>query len=368
MSNETAEKNNTTTTSITSTADDFNLVLIDIVMLICRITQSKSAVINSLLDEIIQLGHAQPNQLIFKLKLKKILAQLKQSRQKSTLPNTSKTEYLESITSQIADVETGFYMATELTEDTSQSQSQFTQALTSSLDDLTNDVAASDNLVDIKQQVSQYLDKIHADVNSQSNKDAIASNQLAGLLSSMQTQLNQLQEQTLAYSAELKQKTKQALTDVLTGLPNRKACDETIATIQYSSDNPICIGVLDIDHFKRINDTYGHIAGDKILQLVAKFVQQQMHDTSFVGRWGGEEFLLILNGHKAADAFVLLSSLLLKIEQLPIQYKDQTIPLTASIGINELSALSDVTDAFDKADIALYHAKQQGRNQVQIGT
>ena len=103
------------------------------------------------------------------------------------------------------------------------------------------------------------------------------------------------------------------------------------------------------------------------MQLVARFIQNNMGDNFFVGRWGGEEFLLIMKHQSVDEAYASLSQLLVQISKLPIQYKEQDIPLTASIGVTELPIDVDVTDAFDKADVALYYAMQHGRNQVQIG-
>lgn len=347
--------------------DDFNHILIDTLIHVCHLSHSTSSVANELFEQILQLGYARPNQVIFKLKLKKILAQLKAQYRSTNLDEQTQVEYLDAMHSKISDFESEFTYANELTQQSSQHRADFSTQLANSIDEISDDVTEAESLVDIKSQVSAYLKQIKVDVKDQSEKEAQASSQLAGLLATMQSQLTNLQQQTLAYSAQLKQKDKLAQTDSLTGLPNRQGCDDALRKIQKSKPQPVCIGILDIDHFKKINDNFGHIAGDKVLQLVARFIQNNMDDNFFIGRWGGEEFLLIIEHQTIQDAYKNLTNLLVKIAQLPIQYKEQDIPLTASIGVTELPLNADATDAFDKADVALYYAKQQGRNQVQIG-
>lgn len=347
--------------------DDFNHILIDTLTHVCQLSNHAAPATNELINQILQLSYANPNQVIFKLKLKKILAQLKSQLRTSSVDEHNEAQYIDKMQGQIAEFKTEFSYANELTQESNSSRVDFTDQLNQSFSELNDDVDQAENLTDIKSQVNTYLSKIQQDVKTQSDKDALASAQLAGLLATMQSQLTNLQQQTQAYSAALKQKDKQAQTDTLTGLPNRQGCDEALKKILQAQEYPTSIGILDIDHFKKINDNYGHIAGDKVLQLIAKFVQNNMSDDFFIGRWGGEEFLLIIKQHTVQAAFEKLTKLLKQIERLPIQYKDQDIPLTASIGVTELLPDTDSNDAFDKADIALYHAKENGRNQVKIG-
>jgi diguanylate cyclase (GGDEF)-like protein len=367
VSNGIAPTAKTSSQSTVITSDDFNHILIETLIHVCQLSQSTSSIANDLFAQILQLGYANPNQVIFKLKLKKILAQLKTQCRTNQFDEQTQVEYLDSMHGRIAEFESEFTYANELTQQSSQHRSEFSQQLSSSITEISDDVAEAESLVDIKSQVSAYLEQIKVDVKNQSDKEALASSQLAGLLATMQSQLTNLQQQTLAYSAALKQKDKLAQTDSLTGLPNRQGCDYALRKIQQTQPQPVCIGILDIDHFKKINDNFGHIAGDKVLQLVARFIQNNMDDNFFIGRWGGEEFLLIIQHQTVEVAYTNLAKLLVKISKLPIQYKEQNIPLTASIGVTELPLDTDVTDAFDKADVALYYAKQHGRNQVQIG-
>lgn len=164
-------------------------------------------------------------------------------------------------------------------------------------------------------------------------------------------------------------KTKElSITDALTGLYNRRyfeqcADREFLRAARYKSD--LTFAILDIDFFKRINDTYGHLCGDKILKEVAFLLNESFRKTDIVFRYGGEEFVVILTETNAQAARIPLERLRLKIEQNIFKFKTQDLKVTVSLGYS-----SDVEDAEDApellsfADAALYRAKEQGRNQI----
>lgn len=156
--------------------------------------------------------------------------------------------------------------------------------------------------------------------------------------------------------------------DTLTGLLNRRAMDEElVAEVQRSRrlGESFSLLMLDADHFKQINDTRGHAAGDRALQHLATLLAAQMRDIDRLGRWGGEEFVVMLPGTAAADARNIAERLRERVEALPTRWKERPMPLTISIGIAQWQhGGDDLESLLGRADAALYKAKAAGRNRV----
>nr|WP_301288435.1 GGDEF domain-containing protein [Natronospira proteinivora] len=151
----------------------------------------------------------------------------------------------------------------------------------------------------------------------------------------------------------------QARTDSLTGLANRASIESELAVeIQRSEryGHPLSVILMDLDHFKRINDHHGHLAGDEVLQKVAKTLTKRARRVDTVGRWGGEEFVIICRDTELKDATQLAESLREDIG-------DQCA-CTASFGVVDYQADDTLHNLFHRADEALYVAKSNGRNQV----
>ncbi|MDV6374887.1 GGDEF domain-containing response regulator [Deinococcus arenicola] len=164
-----------------------------------------------------------------------------------------------------------------------------------------------------------------------------------------------------------------ATVDDLTGLMNKRAWLARLQeTLQFAARHmfPTSVLVLDLDHFKVINDTYGHLAGDHVLAALGICVQQQLRRSDVAGRYGGEELVVLLPHTPAADALIIAERLRVAIEQLQLQWNGQEINVTVSIGTAtsphlEVQTAEDlVVDIFTRADEALYTAKRQGRNRV----
>ncbi len=165
-------------------------------------------------------------------------------------------------------------------------------------------------------------------------------------------------------------KTKElSITDALTGLHNRRHFEQTadrefLRAARYKSD--LTFAVIDIDFFKHINDTYGHLCGDKILKEVAFLINDSFRKTDMVFRYGGEEFVIILTETNETDAQIPLERLREKIENNAFKFKTESLKVTVSIGFSSaVEASEDATELFSFADKALYKAKESGRNQIQ---
>ena len=164
-----------------------------------------------------------------------------------------------------------------------------------------------------------------------------------------------------------------ALTDPLTGLLNRRAfVDRLVSEIaRYKRlGQPLSLIMVDLDNFKKCNDTYGHLVGDEVLKHVAKCFSQFLRKYDFIGRYGGEEFVICTPGVDASVAYTIAERLRKSIKHVNIQQEEGEplqLYITASFGICELSdKIKDVYDLTKEADEALYQAKANGKDQVVI--
>jgi diguanylate cyclase len=159
-------------------------------------------------------------------------------------------------------------------------------------------------------------------------------------------------------------------TDGLTGLYNRRTWEEYLAAEfkRYArSSRASALIMFDIDHFKRVNDTYGHQAGDEVIRRVAETLKKTMRESDIGGRYGGEEFGVVLPDTDNEGGVVFAERLRRMMEQTPVAYDGQHIEFTISLGIAEISGqLSRHTDWLEQADKALYQSKEGGRNRATV--
>jgi diguanylate cyclase (GGDEF)-like protein len=159
--------------------------------------------------------------------------------------------------------------------------------------------------------------------------------------------------------------------DGLTGLLNHTRFKEQInieITRARRLQQPLSLAMIDIDHFKHVNDTYGHPAGDRVLRLLSRFLERRLRCTDVCGRFGGEEFGVLLTGADAEQAAKVMDALREDFSQLEQTAEQQAFHVTFSCGIADLTAATDATQIIRQADRALYRAKHGGRNQVRIAT
>ncbi|OQW83657.1 MAG: diguanylate cyclase [Proteobacteria bacterium ST_bin16] len=155
--------------------------------------------------------------------------------------------------------------------------------------------------------------------------------------------------------------------DGLTGLLNHTAIKEELAREVIRSSrlsSPLSLAMVDIDFFKKVNDTYGHAAGDRVLKSLARLLKQRLRETDIVGRYGGEEFAVIMNDTDAASAAKVIDEIRTVFSRLLHLSHDEEFSVNFSCGIADLAHFSDAVSLSEAADKALYQAKQRGRNKV----
>ena len=160
-----------------------------------------------------------------------------------------------------------------------------------------------------------------------------------------------------------------AIKDQLSGLYNRRYLESYIDSriaeynlyqIQFG------IAMIDIDNFKAFNDTYGHSVGDDVIVMVSNTMKNSLRDSDVVGRWGGEEFLIVFYGINEENLFVTAEKIRSLIENSFIKYKDKVLKVTVSIGTTMYKSKETMSEAINRADKMLYNSKSKGRNRTSI--
>ncbi len=185
---------------------------------------------------------------------------------------------------------------------------------------------------------------------------------LAGQLSTMRHKMRQHRDQ-LALALENNRQL--AIRDELTGLYNRRHLLEVMKLESQRAERsglPLCFALIDIDHFKRINDNHGHSDGDEVLRAFAQSALRALRETDTLGRWGGEEFLLMLPDTPVADAEGVIERVRQQLAQVRFDAIDPRLSVTFSAGIAAHAVSEAVMTTVEHADQAMYAAKQAGRN------
>jgi diguanylate cyclase len=163
-----------------------------------------------------------------------------------------------------------------------------------------------------------------------------------------------------------------AARDPLTRIGNRRALDDRLAeevdrAARYGTVFSLIL--FDVDHFKRVNDDHGHLAGDRLLQAIAGLVSQQLRPSDFIARYGGEEFAIVLPETPAEKALLVAEKARRAVESMVLQHKDTRIRVSISAGFAEVRPGEESGgELLDRADTALYKAKENGRNRVERAT
>jgi len=183
-----------------------------------------------------------------------------------------------------------------------------------------------------------------------------------------QQRVKRLGEKLRSVEQELGSVRKEMELDPLTRLYNRGALDlqlERTASMSFFSESPACVFMVDIDHFKHINDTHGHPAGDAVIQQLAdRLISTFPRKTDFVARYGGEEFCVLLPGANLEVCQRLGNRLLETVRGESFRYQEMSMPVTVSVGVAELMPGETVPTWIERVDRALYRAKESGRNQM----
>ncbi len=155
--------------------------------------------------------------------------------------------------------------------------------------------------------------------------------------------------------------------DPLTGINNRTSLDSTLkreVELAHRNSTPLSLIVADIDHFKAVNDQYGHSVGDCVLKEFSQLISDKLRSTDIIFRFGGEEFVILLTGTNSEDAYLVADRIRQSVEEHVFKSDDLELPITASFGTASLNFTDNTDSLFNKADAAMYASKESGRNKV----
>jgi len=237
--------------------------------------------------------------------------------------------------------------------------------------DIRNDMNQAGDLDGLKSVVETRLENISIHIKEYRKAEQKRYTNVKKDVFEMQNQMMSLEKESENLKNIIVEKNKQAMFDVLTGIPNRlayekKAVEEIARWKRFS--NPLSLAVWDIDFFKKVNDTYGHKAGDKVLKTIAQLLNDRIRETDFLARFGGEEFVMFLPGTKEEETLRLVNDLRKKVEDCGFHYQGNAVNITVSCGISSFIEGDTLEKVFERADNALYKAKENGRNQCVIAS
>jgi len=229
------------------------------------------------------------------------------------------------------------------------------------------DVREADDLNSLKANVEAKLNALLSKVDQARALREARDSQVSERLKVMVERIQVMEVEAQTFRKHLEEQRQQAMLDSLTGLSNRaglqKRMDEEYERwLRYGGQ--LLLVVLDVDHFKSINDRFGHLAGDKVLRLIATQLSRRLRKTDYIGRFGGEEFVVLMPGTSPEQGAIALEELRAGIEASPFHFKNAPVPVTISIGYTQFCQGDTLDDVFDRADKAMYRAKDQGRNRI----
>ncbi|MGX5217329.1 diguanylate cyclase [Pseudomonas segetis] len=236
------------------------------------------------------------------------------------------------------------------------------------VDGLNVSVQEATDLNNLKDLVENRLSGLLGTMEQYQSQRDERERQVTGHLQSLVERVASMEQEATGFRQHIEEQRQKALIDPLTGLPNRAAWSERleIELARWQRYNGhLLLAIIDIDHFKRINDAYGHLAGDKVLKIIASELQKRMRKTDFIARFGGEEFVVLLPSTPMEGGQQLIETLRSAIEKCPFHFKGEPVTITLSAGISAFAEGDRSDEVFERADQALYRAKNLGRNRVE---
>ena len=279
-------------------------------------------------------------------------------------------EYLARLTSRLGNLDNLLGdMGTERTESLNQGDA-LSVRVHQQVGELHQEVHTATDLESLKSKVNERIERLGTQMTGFLRQERENAERDSHRIHDLKGQVADLEVQTLQLGERLAEQRKASQLDGLTGVNNR-ASFETELSREYDRwrryQQPLSLLFWDIDKCKAVNDTYGHQAGDKIIQTVAKILESQSRNTDFLARYGGEEFVMLLPETSLSVACEVAEQLRAALEAAKFRYKGANVPITASCGVAEFAPTDEPHQLVERADKALYEAKQTGRNRVVAG-
>lgn len=243
----------------------------------------------------------------------------------------------------------------------------FENNLSADMDGIKESFSISGDINSIKSRVFSKIGNLSKVMEKKREQDLLRLKDTEKALNEMKNKVWSMEDEARKLRKDAEDVAFKSLHDNLTGLSNREAynkrIEETLANLRRYGV-AASIMVCDIDHFKKVNDAFGHHIGDMVLKKVAELLRNKVRVNDFVARYGGEEFVVIMPHTTLDNAVIVGEKVRALIDESVFKIKDKTIPVTISIGVSAFRKEDDIVSAFERADGALYLAKRSGRNRV----
>lgn len=274
-------------------------------------------------------------------------------------------QFLLYIAAQLADLNTIVTQTNDSMNTSVKNRNKLDQSIFTQVRELQIEAIKTSSISTLKEMVNKCFKTVASEIKTHHQQEKEHQVQLQDHMANLVNKMIALEVETENLKMELKVIHTQAMQDTLTGLPNRNAYNQRLKEelARYKRyDTPLTLAVWDIDHFKSINDNFGHKSGDKVLALTASLLREHIRDTDFISRFGGEEFVMLLPNTDKDSALILVEELRALVEQAGFNANGKAVPITVSCGLTELTSEDTEDTLFERADKALYDAKNQGRN------
>ncbi|MBD3609613.1 MAG: GGDEF domain-containing protein [Gammaproteobacteria bacterium] len=254
--------------------------------------------------------------------------------------------------------------------ETAKQSDDFKRTLSSNISLMNDKIEGSADIEQLKDNIRNSISTISTTLESYHSGISQKQEQMTQKMDQVYARMNAMEIVSEILKKRLVNEQHRAMHDDLTGLPNRKAYDERMSDemeryTRYKT--PFVLSVWDIDHFKQINDTYGHQAGDNILKSVADVLRKNLRRVDFVARYGGEEFVVIMSNSSTEGALQAANKIRQMIAATHFHYNGESVEVTISSGLAVISSDDTTNSLFKRADDALYQAKNGGRNCCEVG-
>ena len=298
--------------------------------------------------------------------IKKLVQLINQSISSVEQEKQDLETYLTKISAQLVDIESFMHAIRRDNDESKYRSLSLTDSVETGFSSIEETITQSTDLTALKQDVSTNLTEIRKHVEDYKHSEEVKKDISSQSYAKIIEELSRSQKESEKLQEQLHESKIQLLRDPLTGVANRLAYDERII-VEFNrwkrSNTPLCLALWDIDHFKKINDRYGHGVGDRVLKLFADIIQTRIRKVDQFARIGGEEFVLIMPDTSIENALNLNNTLRVMLEECNFHYEGQHCQITSSVGLAEFRRGDEADIVLERADKALYHSKNNGRNQ-----
>jgi len=277
-------------------------------------------------------------------------------------------EFLKQLTGRLHELDKDIRETARIREMTHQHGVEMTDVMKTEMSTIEEGINSINNLDDLKTAIQSRVILLRNHVDNFLINEGEKDKEASSIIQQLKNQVKNMEDETRELKEQIEKERQQTLRDVLTEIPNRLAYDERL-NYEIADFNrnqkPFVLVVWDIDFFKKVNDNYGHAAGDQVLKLVSSILKKNMRETDFIARYGGEEFVSILPNTDIKGAQLLTDKLREVIATSNFHFREESVSISVSAGFAEIKKGEEAELLFIRADKALYKAKENGRNNCQ---